>query len=134
MTDAATEDLVRSFFRALQRGEVDELERLLAANVVWTAPGPIPQIGLVRPKIEGRSAFFEAARETAEYTSGSLQFAPQQVLANGGTAVVVSRNTAERGDEVLDLEMIFLLRVQAGEIIEVTEFPQSVGDWARFWT
>ena len=134
MSEDPPAELARDLFRALQEGEAETVERLLSPGVVWTIPAPIPALGLTTPRIEGRADFLDAAERTAEYTDGSLKFVPQQILASGDWAAVVSRNTATCDDRSFDLEMVFLLRVRGAEVIEVTEFPQSVEDWMRFWT
>ena len=122
--------IAQRLFDSMLAGDVEAVSNLLSPDIVWRAPEATPlHSGAVRGLRDWRDVI-EKINATLDEP---LRFTPTCIIAQGDTAAVVSRNTATKGDDVLDLEMVFVLSIKDGKVIEVTEFPQSPNTWTAFW-
>ncbi|MEU1329535.1 nuclear transport factor 2 family protein [Streptomyces sp. NPDC005865] len=129
MTDT-TIDIARSYFQAIQSGDLDTVGKLLADNVVWHQPGG-NQFSGVR---EGRDAVFALLGGMMEASQGSFAIDQVHALMGNGDLVAATIHFAGRTDKAsMAMDGVDLLRIQDGRIVEVWLFSSDPDAEDAFW-
>lgn len=117
---AENKQLVRSFYEAGNRGDIDACMNLIADDVRWTNIGTTPFSGTYRGK-----------PELAEKLLGPLfgrlkagiRTTIENILAEGDLVVALTSGTAETTDgRPYNNQYCQVMRIKDGKIIEVTEY------------
>lgn len=124
------EVIIRSLYDAFQSGDMAAVDRLLADDVTWHAPGTAQHAGVRR----GKAELYASMGRLAELTSGTLRSEVVDVLANDRRAVVIQRTRAQRDDrpELDDRELIEY-ELRDGRVTEVREHPGDLHAMDRFF-
>lgn len=124
--------VVRAFFDALARGDVETSSQLLSPDLVWRLPCAGTVLGEQRDLVglDGVTASTVANLTT---TDGTFSFDVGEIYAGDEYAVAISRNTARGRDKVLDIKMAISMRIAGGKIVEVWEAPDDIDAFADFW-
>ena len=85
-------ELVRDLYDAFRTGDMPTVERLLADDVIWHAPGRGRNAGIRR----GKAELYAAMGQLAELTGGSLGAEIHDVLANDHHAVIIQTTRGNR--------------------------------------
>lgn len=124
------EVIIRGLYDAFQSGDMAAVDRLLADDVTWHAPGTAQHAGVRR----GKAELYASMGRLAELTSGTLRSEVVDVLANDRRAVVIQRTRAQRDDrpELDDRELIEY-ELRDGRVTEVREHPGDLHAMDRFF-
>ena len=125
-----SKEIAQSLFEAMLAGDQDTVATLLSPDIVWRAPAATP---LHSGAVRGLDELREVMGKIDATLDDQLRFTPTSIIAEGNMAAVISHNTASREGAVLDLDMVFVLSIKDGKVVEVTEFPQSPDTWTSFW-
>jgi ketosteroid isomerase-like protein len=114
------ETAIRDLYDAFASGEMVVVDRLLADDVVWHAPGTAQHAGIRR----GKAEVFASMGRLAELTGGTLRSEVIDVLANDRRAVVLQLTRAERDGRLsLHDREVIVYELRQGRIMEVWEHP-----------
>jgi uncharacterized protein len=117
------EALIRSLYDAFAGGDMATVDRLLADDVTWHAPGTAQHAGTRR----GKAELFASIGHLAELTNRTLRSEVVDILANEGRAVVLQRTRAERTDRpALNDREVIVYELRDGQVVEVWEHPGDV--------
>jgi hypothetical protein len=116
----ANETAIRDLYDAFASGAMEVVDRLLADDVTWHAPGTAQHAGVRR----GKPELFASMGRLADLTGGTLRSEVVDVLANDQRAVVLQLTHAERGDRpALHDREVIVYEFRDGRVIEVWEHP-----------
>ena len=124
------EEVVRHWYDARARGDLDEAAELLAPDVVWHIAGRSPLAGEHR----GRESVNEVLRTLRERTGGTHHAELVDVVAGTSAVVVLVRVTARRGDRLLDSRQALEVRVENGVIVELRSYIDDLYAVDAFWS
>ena len=114
------EAIVRELYAAFAGADMPTIDRLLADDVTWHAPGTAQHAGVRR----GKAELFESMGRLAELTAGTLRSEVVDVLANERHAVVLQVTRGEReGRSPLHDREVIVYELRDGRIVEVREHP-----------
>lgn len=123
-------DLVRSYFDALDRGDLAAAGSTFADNLVWHQPG---EHGLSGTH-QGKPAVFGLLGAFMERSGGSFRIdRVDQLFANGDLVAVTIAFSASAGGKAMSMAGVDLLRVEAGKIAEVWLFSEDQAAEDAFW-
>jgi len=97
---------------AIARGEASELGKLLADKCAWTMPGRSPLAGVY----VGDQAIFQFMARVGELTD-DLQSDLIDIFVSDRGAVARYRIRAIRGEEMLDMEHLFMISIDDDGLI-----------------
>jgi ketosteroid isomerase-like protein len=116
----ANETAIRELYDAFASGKMTVVDRLLADDVTWHAPGKAQHAGVRR----GKPELYASMGRLAELTRGTLRSEVVDVLANDQRAVVVQVTRAERDDRpALHDREVIVYELRDGRVFEVWEHP-----------
>ena len=124
------EDVVRHWYEAHERGDIDDAAELLAPQVVWHVPGRSPVGG----EYKGREAVAEALQTFRERTGGTFHSELIDLLSSASTVIALVRNTGRRGDRLLDSRQAFQFDVAGGRIAEIWIYVDDLYAVDAFWS
>ena len=124
------EDVVRHWYEAWARGDIDEAAELLAPQVVWHVPGRSPVGG----EYKGREAVAEALQTFRERTGGTFHSELIDLLSSPSTVIALVRNTGRRGDRLLDSRQALQFDVAGGRIAEIWIYVDDLHAVDAFWS
>lgn len=114
--------LVRAFYGARNRGDWDEVARLLAPDVVWhEADGTADYAGDHR----GRERVLALLRTFVDVTEGTFVLEPRETIATAEHVAAAVRWRARRGGTVAEGNDLAVFRVEAGVIAHAWFFPDG---------
>lgn len=114
------EIVIRKLYDAFATGDMAVVERSLADDVIWHAPGLAQHAGVRR----GKAELFATMGRLAQLTGGTLRSHVIDVLANDRRAVVLQLTRAQRGDRpALEDREILVFELRDGRVAEVWEHP-----------
>lgn len=116
-----TEELVRSGYDALTRGDLDALTGLLHPDIEWSVIGRNPLAGEYHGKREVLGFFGLLDR----VTDGTFRVELEDVVADGHRAVVMTRSTARVVGRRLDDRGVAILEVQDGKLVRARLFSSD---------
>ena len=106
------------------------IERILADDVKWHAPGRGRNAGTR----EGKAELYAAMGQLAELTGGTLEAEIHDVLANEHHAVVIQITRGTRpGFAPLEDREVTVFRIAGGQVAEVWEHPGDLYGMDQFF-
>ena len=130
MSEHPNAKLVRHGYEAFARGDLDELQRFMAHDVVWHEPGRGPLAGDYKG-LEGVLALLGKLRVLS---GGTFTVEIVDLLANSERAVAIQEETARRGDRALDMASTVEFEIHQGKITEVTVYHADTYHFDEFWS
>jgi hypothetical protein len=116
----ANETVIRDLYDAFASGEMSVVDRLLADDVTWHAPGTAQHAGVRR----GKAELLASMGRLAALTGGTLRSEVLDVLANDRRAVVLQVTRAQRaGRPALHDREVIIYELRDGRVVEVWEHP-----------
>ena len=123
-------DLVRAYFEALMRGDLEAAGNTFADDLVWHQPGSNSLSGTHR----GKLAVFGLLGGFMERSAGSFRIdRVDQLFANGDLVTATIAFSASAGGKSMSMAGVDLLRVENGRIVEVWLFSADQPAEDAFW-
>lgn len=122
--------VMRSVYEAMNRGDLETLQKILAPNFVWHIPGESPLAGDHR----GFKGLAEVISRFMEMTDGTMRGENHDVISSDDHGVNLDRLTAKRGGKTLDMPMAFVAHIEDGQIVEAWDMPLDTRAWDEFWS
>ena len=126
----STIETARSYFQAIQAGDMDTIATSLADEVVWHQPGAHRFSG----DHEGRDSVFALLGQMMQASEGT--FAIDQVhslMANGDLVAATIHFAGRRDGAAMSMDGVDLLRIVDGKIVEVWLFSADQPTENDFW-
>jgi hypothetical protein len=124
------EELVRRGYAAFNKGDMDTLGEIMAADVVHRVPGDNQLSG----EYKGQGEVFGYYAQLGELTGGTVSANLEEAKAQGDDTVVARhRNRGQRGGKSLDAMETLTFRVSDGKIAELDEKPDDQAATDDFW-
>jgi uncharacterized protein len=108
------ERLLRDYYDAVARGDVEAIEAMYADDVVFHAHPGGPLAGDYR----GKDEVFRFIGTIMARSNGTFAFEVHDVLANDTHGVGLLRATAQREGAVLDQNVVHVIHIEDGELRE----------------
>jgi uncharacterized protein len=130
-----TEELVRQAYGALGSGNMDEIKKYWADNMVWQVPGQNRLSGWYH----SRDEFLAFMGQVGELSGGSFKMDTITILLNEEYSADITRNRgnrAEHADKLLDIEVVHVLRWRDGKVIagRGAIFGNGSNEYDHFWS
>jgi uncharacterized protein len=109
------EDLLRAAFAAFTAGDLDQLRRATAPDIVWHSPGR----NMLSGTYKGPDEVLRFLARWRESTDETLHVDLHDVVANDEHAFAAYVSTARRGERALRLGAVLLCHVADGKVREV---------------
>lgn len=130
-TSAENLATAKSYFTALQAGDMGGLDALLADDLVWHQPGKNPFSG----RREGKEAVYQMIGGMMTASRGSFAITQATNFAsNGGLVAVTIEFSAQAPSGEMKMRGVDLLRIEQGRIKEVWLFSSDQTAEDSFWT
>jgi len=111
-------------------GDMDALAELIAPDVVWRVPGD----NLISGTYTSRDGIFGCFSKIFELSGGSYQPQLLDILADDTYTVALLHANARHGEEMLDQDYAFIMRIRNGQIAELQEAWTEGPAWNEFWS
>lgn len=128
MSDHPNEHLAMAAWNAVADGDVDRLEELVAPDLVWHVTGQSPWKG-THLGVAAAAEYLAAAGDSGRAYRTRLD----DVLVSDDYASLVCQVSSKRGDRVLEVGYVLLLRIADRRIAEVWTLALDPDEVARFW-
>ena len=128
MGEHANADLDRRAWNAVSRADIDEIEPLFAADVVWHATGNAPWRG-DHHGLEAILDYLGQVGEMSEVFDASLI----DVLASEERVLLVFHVRLERQGQTVEIDYLLLARIREEVTQEVWTCPLDPDALALFW-
>ncbi len=123
--------IVESYFNAVAKGDFDTVGALFSDDVVWHQPGSGVQSGTYK----GKADLFAHLGNFAKWSNGTFAIDRIEYLTGNGDLVAAAIHfKAEKGDQILSMKGIDLLRIEQDVIKEVWLFSEKIEEEDAFWT
>lgn len=123
-------DIARTYFQAVQTGDMATLGELLDEAIVWHQPGANQFSG----EHKGQGAVFQMLGGMMEASQGSFAIDKiHSLMGNGDLVAATIHFTGRRGDTSMAMEGVDLLRLQNGKITEMWLFSGDQNAEDAFW-
>ncbi|GIF44458.1 nuclear transport factor 2 family protein [Actinoplanes xinjiangensis] len=127
---SANIDIARTYFAAVQTGDMATLGELLDEAIVWHQPGANRFSG----DRKGRDAVFQMLGGMMETSRGTFAIDEVRTLmANGDLVAATIHFGARRDDASMSMDGVDLLRITAGRITEMWLFSGDQAAEDAFW-
>lgn len=128
--DAArdNEALIRRWYQARARGDLEEVRALLDGDLRWHDPYPEPHGG----DLQGADRVIEQVFGAAEETGATFRL--HDVLANEEHAVALVEWSATMRGETLNGREVAVFHIRDGRIAEVWFHPEDAQRYAEFFS
>lgn len=127
---STTIDLARTYFTAVQTGDMPALGDLLAEDIVWHQPGAHRFSGDHR----GRDAVFALLGAMMEASAGTFAIdAVHSYMDNGDLVAASIHFSGRRGELTMAMDGVDLLRITDGKIAEMWLFSTDAAAEDAFW-
>jgi uncharacterized protein len=121
----------KSYFTALQTGDMAGLDALLADDLVWHQPGKNPFSGTHT----GKAAVYQMIGGMMAASQGSFAITQTTSFAcNGDLVAVTIEFSAQTPVSKMQMGGVDLLRIEGGLIKEVWLFSADQGGEDQFWS
>jgi uncharacterized protein len=123
-------DLVRRGYTAFASGDMDTMRTILAADVVWHAPGQGPQSG----DFEGIENVIGEFGRLFQDSGGTFRVEITEILEGDTSVVVLAHETASREGRTLDQSYAHIFHFRGDHVSEawVVNYNQAEAD--AFWS
>ncbi|MBW2275103.1 MAG: nuclear transport factor 2 family protein [Deltaproteobacteria bacterium] len=128
MTDHANRDVARRLWNAIAAADVDELRRVIAPHAVWRMHGRSPLAG-DHVGIDAIFAFMAHTGELADELESDLL----EIFSSEEGAILRYSVRTQRADRSLEIEHLFMIRVEDGQVVEGVFAPVDQERYDRFW-
>lgn len=119
MTEVQKETIARTFIKALQSRDSQQLRSVLTDDAVWSIPGT--------SHASGEATGVDAVVARGEYLGANgVQFALLHVLYGWKDVGISLHNTAKRGDRELDEYLTSILRLRGDKIERIDTYISDV--------
>ncbi|AXE83366.1 nuclear transport factor 2 family protein [Streptomyces sp. Go-475] len=127
---SANIDIARSYFQAVQTGDMATLGELLDESIVWHQPGANQFSG----EHKGRDAVFQMLGRMMEASRGTFAIDTiHTLMANGDLVTATIHFSGRRDDASMSMDGVDLLRVAGGKITEMWLFSSDPAAEDAFW-
>ena len=125
-TDAEKLALANTFITALQSNDWDTMRTILADDASWTLPGT----SLLSGYANGAEAIIKRAQGLKHF---GVNFDLKYILIGFKGFTLSLRNTASRGDLILDEQVAIVFEVNGGKIIDMATYLSDVAGINAFF-
>lgn len=123
-------EVAKTYFQAVQTGDLETLGALVAPNVVWYQPGNNRFSG----KHEGAQAVFGMIGGMMEVSQGSFKIETFNVVGgNKKNVAVIVEFSAARGDQSMRMVGVDMLTIEDGKIVEAWLYSADQVAEDTFW-
>lgn len=123
-------EISRTYFQAVQAGDLAQLGELLAEDIVWHQPGD-NQFSGVR---KGQGAVFAMLGAMMQASNGTFAIDKiHSMMGNGDLVAAGIHFTGRRDDSSMSMDGVDVLRVQDGKIVEMWLFSADQAAEDAFW-
>ncbi|MEU6917596.1 nuclear transport factor 2 family protein [Streptomyces olindensis] len=123
-------DIARTYFQAVQTGDMATLGELLDEAIVWHQPGANQFSG----EHKGQGAVFQMLGGMMEASQGTFAIDKiHSLMGNGDLVAATIHFTGRRGDMSMAMDGVDLLRLQNGKITEMWLFSGDQNAEDAFW-
>ena len=122
--------VVRWFYDAFGRSDLDTARTCFARDAVWYLPGRSPIAGEHR----GVDAIMRLLGKLRADSGGTFKPELTDVVANDRHAVALQHATGTRGTKHLDITVCQLMRIRDGKILEVRSHYSDQYALDDFWS
>ncbi|MFD5408245.1 nuclear transport factor 2 family protein [Streptomyces griseorubiginosus] len=123
-------DIARTYFQAVQTGDMATLGELLDEAIVWHQPGANQFSG----EHKGQGAVFQMLGGMMEASQGTFAIDEiHSLMGNGDLVAATIHFTGRRGDTSMAMDGVDLLRLQNGKITEMWLFSGDQNAEDAFW-
>jgi pimeloyl-ACP methyl ester carboxylesterase/ketosteroid isomerase-like protein len=123
-------EVVKSYFKALQTGNMNLLASLLSDEIVWNQPGQ----GELSGKYEGKKKVFELFEKFMAISKGSFKIdTVTNYMSNGDFVTATLHFSAHNEQRSIAMNGIDLMKVVDGKIAEVFLFSSDQKAEDEFW-
>lgn len=123
MTEENNKQIIRSFFDAGNRNDMDTVVALIADDVIWTGVGSTRLSGRFRGKAELNEKLFGPLFGSLKQ---GIHMTEEQMIAEGDRVVVQCSGKAETvGGKPYNNHYCWIIRIRDGQLAEVTEFADT---------
>jgi ketosteroid isomerase-like protein len=120
--------VARRLWAAIAAADFEELREIIAPKSVWRMYGESPLAGTYEG-VEAILGFLASVGERADELRSDLL----DIFVSDRGAVLRYSIHALRGDRVLDIEHLFLARIDDGRVVEAVFAPIDQHRYDRFW-
>jgi uncharacterized protein len=113
------EDLLRKGYNAFDAGNLETVLGLFADDIKWHVSGRSPLAGIYKGR-EEVLGFFE---KLGELTEGTFRLEVQDVLANEGLGVVLTKELGQHAGRTLDVDTVHVWTIEEGKLTEFHDRP-----------
>ncbi|MEU0089875.1 nuclear transport factor 2 family protein [Kribbella sp. NPDC006257] len=123
-------DIARTYFEAVQSGDLATVGELLDAGIVWHQPGANQFSG----DHKGQGAVFGMLGQMMETSQGTFAIDKvHSLMANGDLVAAHIHFTGHRGETSMAMDGVDLLRIEDGKITEMWLFSGEQTAEDDFW-
>ncbi|MFC8197938.1 nuclear transport factor 2 family protein [Streptomyces sp. NPDC057298] len=127
---SANIDIARTYFQAVQTGDMATLGELLDEGIVWHQPGANQFSG----EHKGQGAVFQMLGGMMEASQGSFAIDTiHTLMANGDLVTATIRFSGRRDNASMSMNGVDLLRIADGRITEMWLFSEDPATEDAFW-
>ncbi|MER6134335.1 nuclear transport factor 2 family protein [Streptomyces sp. NPDC001815] len=127
---SANIDIARTYFQAVQTGDMATLGELLDEGIVWHQPGANQFSG----EHKGQGAVFQMLGGMMEASQGSFAIDTiHTLMANGDLVSATIRFSGRRDNASMSMNGVDLLRIADGRITEMWLFSEDPATEDAFW-
>jgi uncharacterized protein len=116
------EELLRKGYEAFANYDLDTIRALFADDIVWHVGGRSQLAGTFK----GTDEVFGWFAKLLTLSEGTFKIDVHDVIANDNHAVVLSNDTAQRGDKSIDLQAVAVFHIENGQVKEAWFFNSDV--------
>jgi len=116
------EELLRKGYAAFDSYDLDTIRALFADDIVWHVGGRSQLAGTLK----GKDEVFGWFAKLLTLSDGTYKINVHDIIANDKHAVVLSNDTAQRGDKHLDLEAVSVYHIENNHVKEAWFFNSDV--------
>lgn len=123
-------DIARTYFQAVQTGDMAALGELLDADIVWHQPGANQFSG----DHKGQGAVFQMLGGMMQASGGTFAIDKIHTLMGNGDLVAATIHfTGRNGDASMGMDGVDVLRIDNGKITEMWLFSAEQAAEDAFW-
>ena len=122
-------DIARTYFQAVQIGDMAALGDLLDADIVWHQPGANRFSG----DHKGQGAVFRCLGSMMEASQGTFTDKIHTLMGNGDLVAATIHFTGRHDDASMSMDGVDLLRIDNGKITEMWLFSADPAAEDTFW-
>jgi ketosteroid isomerase-like protein len=120
--------ITERLWNAIATADIAELGRVISPRAVWRMPGRSPQAGTYEG-LDEILGFMAIAGELSDELESNLL----EIFTNERGAVLRYAIHATRGDRVLDIQHLFMVKIKDGLIVEGVFAPIDQERYDDFW-